>query len=159
MWSRGIIVFCDKKKVAHIKAIKMFLSTYNPELLKDKQVKANDCVQNNFEKFATFVDQKIKSGELKGTPVKLNTYFDEQRQRKDTVRKEFEDLNLSKEEQKLINLINDNKGIAASVIAKAGLSFPKQSESFISKKLSRLPVLRTLQENNLVETFIERIKI
>jgi hypothetical protein len=57
---RGLESFCNRKQINAIKTVKMFT--------KETGFK----VEDNFARFASFVDKKIKSGELQGNDAPLN---------------------------------------------------------------------------------------
>lgn len=81
MYSTGLIHFLSVKQLKPKTTINAFLSSQNITSFTAKNHnRVNNYIQNNWIKFATFVDKGIKSGILEGKAIKLNTYYDEQRE-------------------------------------------------------------------------------
>lgn len=159
MYNHGLESFLQAKKLSSKDTINKFLQSQGiTEFTSKNHNRVNDFIEANWNRFATFVDKGIKSGELKGQAIKLNTYFSEKRERDQTARDEFKSLNLSKGEIFIINLERHEFSPIDSILSKNGLNRPSNDLSYTSKKLQRLPILRLLQENNLLEQAIEAVK-
>lgn len=159
MYNRGIESFLHAKKVPIGPAIRMFLTSQNATHINPKKGEQTSYyVNSNWNKFATFIDQKIKSGELKGTPVKLNHSFDEERRRNEIIKAEFASVDLSKDELKLIKLDMWDWSPIHSIINKAGYQLPPKDTSYTSKKLQNMPLIQLIKDEGLMGKCIEAIE-
>lgn len=158
MYNYGITSFLQAKSVEAKQAIVKFLEEENVTAFTHKNHnRVNEYVQANWIKFSSFIDKSIKSGKIKGNAVKLNTYFDEKRERDLKVKSEFQGVHLSNEERRILSLPSYHFGIIQSVLAKNGIEAPKKDQSFTSKRLQKLPYILLLRENNLVGNVILKI--
>ena len=137
---RGIESFCNRKQVNTIKTVKMFT--------KETGLSA----ETNFTKFATFVDKKIKSGELKGNDAPLNKEMWEE-----SCRKQEEHNNEMKaftsEHKRFYKKYKENTSTLDSFFGKKEIKRPLQTES--KTKLGRMiPIFDYLKENELLEEFM-----
>lgn len=160
MYNWGIRSFLEAKRVKPYEGIKLFLEREKVDFNYKKYDKVNVYIQNNWNKFSTFIDQALKNKELKGTPIKLNTYFDEKRERDEIVRNEFKDANLSPEEEKVFRHIKKNYGPdkVQSFLAKKGLGTIPKDRSYVSKTLQHMPNVKQLTNNSWLGEFLESIK-
>jgi sulfur relay (sulfurtransferase) DsrC/TusE family protein len=160
MYNWGIISFLQDKSVNTRKGIQAFILKEGVDFNPNHYDKVNNYIQKNWNKFSTFIDKAIKSGELKGTPVKLNTHFDEKRERDEIVRNEFKYANLSPEEEKVLRHIRKNYGPdkVQSFLAKRGISTMPKDKSYTSKTLQHMPNVKQLTNNGWLEEFLESIK-
>lgn len=140
MRDRGLESFCERKQINMIKTVKMFT--------KETGLQAQD----NFVKFATFVDKKIKSGELQGNDAPLNKeMWDESKREQSEWNSEMKTFTV---EQKIFyRKVKDNRSTLDSFFGKKEIQKPKQVES--KTKLGRLiPVFDYLKSNNLLEEYM-----
>lgn len=136
-----MISFCDRKQVNAVKTVKMFT--------KETGLQA----QENFNRFATFVDKKIKSGELKGNDAPLNKeMWDESKREKAEWNDEMDSFTV--QQRKFLRKVNETLGSSLnSFFGKKEIAKPKQVES--KTKLGRLiPVFEYLKENDLLEEYM-----
>jgi hypothetical protein len=145
---RGLESFCERKQINAIKTVKMFTKETGLQ------------VDNNFVKFASFVDKKIKSGELKGNDAPLNKeMWDESKREK----AEYDaEMNSFTAEQKQFygRVKRVGRNTLDQFFGKKQLTKPKQTES--KTKLGRMiPIFDYLKDNNLLEEFMnyEYIKL
>lgn len=140
MIDRGISSFCDRKQVNAIKTVRMFTKETGLQ------------VQENFSKFATFVDKKIKSGELKGNDAPLNkTMWDESKREKAEYDAEMSQF--TSEHKRFYRKYKEATSALDSFFGKKEIPKPKQVES--KTKLGRLiPVFEYLKEKGLLEEYM-----
>jgi hypothetical protein len=139
----------------------MFLEYKETRINPKNHFVASAFVQQHWNQFATFVDQKIRSGDLKGHAVKLNSYYDELEERREQIKQEYAELpfELSKDELRIIRLERHELSPIHSLIGKAGLKTPKSDVNFVSKRLQRgIPLILLLRENNLIDQAIKILK-
>jgi len=158
MYNYGLIKFLQAKKLKSNEAINAYLSykeiiDFNAK----NHNKVNDYLDKNWSDFAQFIDKAIKDGLIKGERVRLNYHFEEQRNRHLEVRKEFENENLSKDEEYLINLKTHFSKVR-SFICKKGLKVPPKDNNYTSKKLGNMSIIRLLRENNLIADCVTYVK-
>ena len=154
MYNYGILRFLGAKSVKVKPAIKAFLESENAPFTPNNVNKVNNYIQSNWTRFSSFIDKSIKSGVLNGHAVKLNTYYDELRDRKNEISSEFEKENLTKEEIKIITLNINEWGQVQSFVSKKGLVYPPKNYEYTSKRLQNMPIITLLRENNLVSELV-----
>lgn len=161
MYSIGLERFMQAKKLKSQDTINQFLQSEGiTEFTPKNHLKVNNYIQKHWTKFASFVDAGIKSGKLQGKAVKLNYYYDEQRERNEIVKKE-RDL-LTKEENDLYNLMRKyDSGVSfsrtASFFAKKGFNLPKNSDA-ISKAARSQPKLAFILNSEYYDEYINILK-
>ena len=139
MINHGITSFLYMKKVKEKEGIKAFLTHQQVNVGINRHNEVNDYIQSNWSKFASFIDNSIKNGTLKGKAVKLNTHFDEERQRVNQIIAEKKAAKLTAQEDRILRKISKNGiGILKGYHA-GGL---KKDYSFTSKNMQWLPVIR-----------------
>jgi len=134
--------FCDRKQINAIKTVKMFTKETGLQ------------VDNNFVKFATFVDKKIKSGELQGNDAPLNKeMWDENKREK--AEYDAEMATFTTEQRQFYGRVKRvGRNTLDSFFGKKQLTKPKQTES--KTKLGRMiPIFDYLKDNGLLEEFME----
>ena len=138
---RGIESFCDRKQVNTIKTVKMFTKETGLQ------------VQENFNRFATFVDKKIKSGEIKGNDAPLNKeMWDESRRKQEEWNAEMSQF--TSEHKRFYRKYKEATSALDSFFGKKEIPKPKQTES--KTKLGRMiPVFDYLKDNDLLEEFMQ----
>ena len=162
MYSIGLQSFMTAKKLKSKQTIDAFLKEQGVTKFTSKNhYQVNNYIENNWLKFASFVDKGLKNGTLSGTPVKLNTYFDEQRQRKETINAEFKSF--TKEELNLINLLKKYDCLSQmskthSFFNKRGIKLPSRSEDGVSKAMLQLPRIQWIIQHELYSEFVEYLK-
>lgn len=141
MIDRGISSFCDRKQVNAVKTVRMFTKETGLQ------------VQENFTKFATFVDKKIKSGELKGNDAPLNKeMWDESRRKQEEWNSEMSQF--TSEHKRFYRKYKEATSALDSFFGKKEIQKPKQTES--KTKLGRMiPVFDYLKDNDLLEEFMQ----
>jgi hypothetical protein len=152
MYSYGLVQFLQAKKLKSNECINAFLKSENvSEFTAKNHNRVNIYIEKHWNKFASFVDRGIKNGDLKGKPVKLNHHFDEQRERNERIKKEFQDVNLNSEQQRIINEIKkDGVGKFQSAMMKEGINPVGKDYAFESKTLQWLPLVNQIIENNIL---------
>jgi len=141
-YDNGIVSFLNAKHIMKVKEpIKLFLKYKGSDLNPNHVFAVSDFIQNNWESFASFIDRSIKSGAIAGKPVKLNTYFEENRIRKETVGNEYSTL--SPDQRKLINFIKKDWGTGKlqSFVTKQGYLIPQKTNKYTSGWLNNLPLV------------------
>lgn len=138
--NKGLISFCDRKQINAIKTVRMFTKETGLQ------------VDNNFVKFATFVDKKIKSGELQGNDAPLNKeMWDESRRKQEEHNAEMKTF--TSEHKRFYRKYKENTSALDSFFGKKEIKRPLQIES--KTKLGRLiPVFDYLKDNGLLEEFM-----
>jgi len=138
---RGIESFCNRKQVNTIKTVKMFT--------KETGLSA----ETNFTRFATFVDKKIKSGELKGNDAPLNKeMWEESRRKQEEHNNEMKAF--TSEHKRFYKKYKENTSALDSFFGKKEIKRPLQTES--KTKLGRMiPIFDYLKENELLEEFMK----
>jgi hypothetical protein len=139
MINHGITTFLFLKKVDKAKGIKAFLEAQGSQIKFSNHPALNDYIQSNWSKFASFIDTNIKNGTLKGEAIKLNTHFDEERERIAQIIAEKKVANITPEEDKILRKIKKGgigilKGYAPHGVGK--------DYSFTSSNMQWLPVVR-----------------
>jgi hypothetical protein len=157
-YNYGIVAFLNAKRVPAKQAVKLFLEHCGKKCSYRDYRNASDYIQANWNRFATFIDKALLSGELKGQRVKLNTYYEEQAERNREIAQEFKSVELSKEEKAILNIPSHEFGVVHSVIAKAGFKSPQKEYSYTSKKLQNMPLILLLRENGLIDRVLEEYK-
>lgn len=144
MYNRGIESFLQMKKVGNMKnAVQQFLDEQEIELFTaNNYVDASNYIQRNWVKFASFIDQSIKNGKIKGKAVRLNYSYEEDRRRQKAVKAEFEAIKLSTEQQFLLDFVKENgAGKIQSFLAKKGHQTPAKDLNYTAKSLQWLPMI------------------
>jgi hypothetical protein len=151
MYSYGLVKFLQAKKLKSAEAINSFLKSEGITNYTAKHHhRVNSYIQKNWTKFATFIDKEIKNGNLKGSAVKLNHYYDEQREYKNEVRNEFVNANLTVDQEMLLNYIKEyGVGSVHSFLNKKGIIGLGKDPNYKSKKLQWLPVVNKAIENGI----------
>lgn len=141
MIDRGISSFCNRKQINAIKTVKMFTKETGLQ------------VQENFNRFATFVDKKIKSGEIKGNDAPLNKeMWDESRRKQEEWNAEMSQF--TSEHKRFYRKYKEATSALDSFFGKKEIPKPKQTES--KTKLGRMiPVFDYLKDNDLLEEFMQ----
>jgi hypothetical protein len=139
---RGLESFCNRKQINAIKTVKMFT--------KETGFK----VEDNFARFASFVDKKIKSGELQGNDAPLNKdMWDESKREK----AEYDALmaTYTTEQKQFYGRVKRaSTGTLDSFFGKKEVQKPKQTEA--KTKLGRMiPIFDYLKDNGLLEEFMQ----
>ena len=161
MYSYGLKIFAQAKKLDLRETISKFLEQEKiTKFTVNNHNKVNNYIQNNWIKFATFVDKGIKSGLLKGKVIKLNTYFDEQREFKNNCKKEIKLI--TKEEMQLITLISKYDDLmhlsrTSSFFGRKNIKMPSNQEGF-SRKYKILPKIQFILNSDLKEEYINYLK-
>lgn len=149
MYNTGIEVFLNLKKVNIREGVKAFIKHKGVKTNPYDNYEASAYIQSNWEAFASFIDKSIKDGTLKGTAVKLNSYYQEQRQRNEMIRAQTKELNITKEEQRIFNRIKkEGPGFLYSFLMSNGVQPCKKDLTIISKTQQYLPLVRLALENN-----------
>lgn len=134
----GLESFCNKKQINMIKTVRLFTKETGFQ------------VSGNFGRFATFVDKKIKSGELKGddTPINKHLWEESKREQADW----NAEMKCFNSEQK--RFYRKSKEVKLDrFFAKKGIQKPKQTES--KTKIGRMiPIFDRLVELGLLEEFL-----
>lgn len=161
MLDRGLLSFLAAKNVKTNQAITMFLQSEEITGFTSRNHRqVNSYIQNNWNKFATFIDKSIKSGKLNGTPVKLNYYYEEERQRREAAQIEYNAMpDDVKRLWKLITKYDDKAKLSkcASFFGKRGLFFPKNDDTATSAIARNLPKLMYMIESGYYEELIEHL--
>jgi len=141
-YNYGIISFLNRKQVHASTAIKAYLEHKNVKIKGD--FKISQYIEDNWTSFASFVDKGIKSGTLKGIAIRLDYYHDEQREYVKAVKSEFENIELTSQEQEILNKIKKEYGVGFihSFLMKKNIRPLPKELSYKSKKLQFLPVVR-----------------
>jgi hypothetical protein len=157
MYSYGLETFIQSKKLNSKEAINKFLEQEKiTEFTAKNHNRVNNYIQNNWVKFATFIDKGIKSGLLKGKAIKLNYYFDEQREFKNNCKEEIKLI--TKEEMQLITLINKYDDLihlsrTSSFFGRKNMKMPSNQEGF-SRKYKILPKIQFILNSKFKEEYI-----
>lgn len=156
----GTIAFLKAKKLNAKQTIQAYIKDQNESFSHNNIKKVNALISSNFSRFATFCDKAIKSGTLKGNAVKLNTYYDEQRERNEQVNKEYKEVSLSTDQECLLGIIKTDYCAAKlhSFITKQGFGIPKMDDSFTARRLRFLPTVNLVIELG-IDKFKEHVKI
>lgn len=140
MIHRGIESFCNRKQVNLINTVKLFTR------------ETGLSAETSFTHFATFVDKKIKSGELKGNDAPLNKEMWEESRKK----QEEHSAEMSKftsEHKQFYKKYKENNSALDAFFGKKEIKRPLQTEA--KTKLGRMiPIFEYLKENGLLEEFL-----
>jgi hypothetical protein len=152
MYNQGLIKFIQAKRLSSTQCINSFLISEGITNFSAKNHnRVNSYIETNWTKFASFVDKELKNGNLKGRAIKLNTYFDEQRERKEKVKDEYNSIELSIQQQQLLFRIRkEGIGFIQSFLMKNGIKPLPKDSSFTSKVLSWLPLVNQAIENDII---------
>jgi hypothetical protein len=149
MYSIGLEKFIQAKRLKSKEVINLFLEHESiTDFNANNHNKVNNYIQNNWNKFATFVDKSIKNGIIRGERVKLNSYFDEQVEFRRKCK--TEESTISNEEMKLINIIKNYDNIIQlnkchSFLNKRNIKLPANQEG-CSRKYKILPKIKFILE-------------
>lgn len=158
MFNYGLVKFLQAKKLKSNEAINAYLNHKGiVEFSAKNHNRVNDFLEKNWSNFAQFIDKSIKDGTIKGERVRLNYHFEQQRDRHLEVKKEFENENLSKDEEFLLNQTTFFSKIF-SFINKKGFKTPAKNYDYTSKKLQSMPIIILLRENNLIQECVDFVK-
>ncbi len=138
MRDRGLEAFCEMKQISLIKTVKLFTKETGFQ------------VDGNFTRFATFVDKKLKSGEIKGNDAPINKHlWDESKRERAEWNAEMSQFsNQQKAFYRKSKEVNLDKFFALK-----GVKKPKQTES--KTKLGKMiPIFDKLVEVGLLEEFL-----
>ena len=151
MYSTGLVKFLQAKKVRSNDAINSFLAAEGVLHFTARHHRQVDSyLQKNWTKFATFIDKEIRSGKLKGQAVKLNSYYDEQRERKEVVAREFLQADLSADQKRLLAYIKEyGEGSVQLFLIKKGITGLGKDHTYTSRKLQWLPLVNKALENEI----------
>jgi hypothetical protein len=160
MISRGITVFLHKKNVSLYTALSLYLQYLGITNVKmTNHNKINKLIDSDWTKFATFIDKSIKSGKIKGNDIKLNTYYDEQRQYKEQSKQMFNSL--SDEERFVytsLKKLDDYRhySIQQSFFNKKGVKLPSNTDG-LTKIEQVLPRVVAITQSEYYEEFKEHL--
>lgn len=142
MIDRGIESFCNRKQVNTIKTVKMFTK------------ETGLGVQDNFVRFATFVDKKLKSGELKGNDAPLNKNMWEESKREKVEYDAIIATYTTEQKQFYGRVKRVGRNTLNSFFGKKEIQKPKQTEA--KTKLGRMiPIFDYLKDNGLLKEFMK----
>lgn len=152
-YNRGLISFCQRKSVNLKKAVSLFLEHY-----KIQGDNKDSIIQENWDKFANFVDKSIKNGTLKGEAISLagDTYKIIAQEKKAY----YEIMqSYSKEQLEFWNKVKEeapNYSTLSKFFILYNLYLPKNADS--QTKLGKiLPKFEALKDSNLLEVFMKYI--
>ena len=150
MYNYGLVKFLQAKKLKSNECINAFLKSEGCTFEAKHHNRVNNYIEKHWTKFASFVDSGIKNGTLQGKAVKLNTYFDEAREYHNLVANEFKGVNLTTEQQKMLDHIRRNGiGKLQSAMMKMGIHPEKKNYEYKSKILQWLPVVNQALDNGI----------
>lgn len=155
MYDHGLITFLKANDVSVIEAVNKYLQYKKVTDFKPKHHdKVNNFIKQNWQNFASFVHNSIKSGSLIGKPIKLNSYYDEQKEYKANLIKEFEEEKINSEEKFLLNRIRKEygSGFIQSFLMKKDIIPLAKDRSYLSKTLQWLPLVRQAIKEGINET-------
>lgn len=151
MYNYGLVKFLEAKKLKSNECINAFLTSEGITDFNSKHHnRVNNYIENHWEKFCSFVDRGIKNGTLQGKAVKLNTYFDEQREYYNLVNNEFKEANLTPKQQHLLNIIRKKGvGVVHAFLQKKSIQPVKKDMNYKSKLLQWLPLVNQAIDNGI----------
>ena len=150
MYNQGLAQFIQTKKLKANECINSFLKANEvTDFTAKNHNRVNGYIEKNWTKFASFVDNGIKNGTLSGQRIKLNSYYQEQKERVNIVKGEFINLELTNEQKLIINHIKVN-GVSKiqSFLQKQGINPLPKDYSFTSKQLQWMPLVNQAIQNN-----------
>lgn len=158
----GIEKFLSAKKLKAKEVINEFLLSENVFGFDfSNKAMVNEYIQKNFTKFASFCDKGIKKGVFKGVDVKLNSYYDERREYKERVRKEYQQMNLTELQQSILKYISknfNNAGFLQSFLHRKGIvKTGGKNLEYFSKTLQWIDVVNLAIENGFGEEELKLI--
>jgi len=122
-WGYGLVCFCSAKELKIGQTVKAFIDEY--QLKGDDW---NEIVQNNWQKFAGFVNKGLLSGELKGKKVSVsNGSAEYERERKNQYLET--PIEIRKWWQSMSGKQMGKHSILQSYFNKNNLTWPPQAES------------------------------
>jgi hypothetical protein len=157
MYNYGLVKFLEAKKLKSNEAINGFLIESGvTEFTAKHHNRVNAYIQANWTRFCSWVDKGLREGTLNGKSVKLNTYYDEIKERQAEIFEEYRSLNLSKEQEELLNIVfEDNFQSAQSFLSKIkNTIIEKKNQTYTSNKLRFLPIVNQIIDNDWFEEFI-----
>lgn len=159
MYYYGLMKFMEYKKLHAKQCINAFLESEGITEFNHKNgLKVSNHIANNWTKFASFVDRGLKNGTLNGQRVKLNTEYDRIAEHRRKTKEEFESLNLSDEEELLLDLVYKEgkyRNQIHSFLNKLGLQPVKHNYDCHARKLRCLPLVKQAIEHGFMETLKE----
>ena len=165
MLDRGIQMFVQKKQLKTKKVINMFLQSEgitNFSFNTRRNRKANDYIQNNWEKFARFVDHGIKTNLFSGNPRPIRKgYWDQVKEEKRKRKEEFAQYTAG--ETRFMNFLKRHDdwmrlSKCVSFCAKNDLRMPTQNYDAVSRAGKNLPKIRFLLGLECRKELIEYIR-
>jgi hypothetical protein len=161
MYNIGLVRFIEAKSLKSKQCIDAFLKHQGVAFTSKNHNRVNDYIDKNWNRFATFVDKGIRAGTLNGNPVKLNTYYAEQEERRNIVASEFDNEELSGEEKWILTYIGKHGvGNVQSYLSKVQKQHsPAKDYSYTSKKLQWLPLVKMIEnKQQLIDFLKEKLK-
>jgi len=150
MYNYGLTKFLQAKNLKSNQAINAFLKSEGCDFTAKNHNRVNNYLQSNWNKWATFVDKGLKDGTLSGTSKKLNHYFDEEKERRERVNKEFKEIDLTPEQMKVFDFMKEHGvGKIQSILMKSGFSAPGKNYEYESRKLQWLPLVNKVIESEI----------
>jgi len=170
MYSYGLQSFLQRKKLKSNQAINLFLQSQGITTFTAKNHnRVNEYIQNNWTKFATFIDKALKAGLLEGERVKLNYYFDEQREFKENAKAVTESL--TPDQKRVWDAVRKYDdpvrfSYSSSFFSKRGMgTLPKNAEyeeslngPGICRLKKVLPKIEFIANSGLVDEWLDNIK-
>ena len=170
MLSYGLVRFLEKKRLSSKEAINAFLQHKDITSFTAKQQhKASNYIQQHWNEFHSFIDLSIKNGSIKGQAIKLNHHYDEERDRKDKMKEEYESIDTYV--QSIMNQVHAHeKALGANIaqlsntVAFCHLHSIKlgPGQDAISRKKKQEPkflkLIETGKEHKLIEFLLNRVK-
>ena len=160
MYYRGLQRFMEYKHLKPKECIGKFLESQKVDFSHRNHRKVNKYISENWNRFATFVDKGLKSGELKGKDIKLNHYYDERKERKEMVNREYDNISDEvKDFFKVIKKHDDPMRLSkcSSFLGKKGYNLPRNDEG-VSLIKRVLPKLEYMIDSGYKDEIIEHIK-
>jgi len=156
--NRGLEAFIHAKQLNAKKTISDFLESQNEKFCGIR--KAEIFIQNNWNKFASFVDKGLKAGTLTGRDVRLNYGYEEQAKRNALIREE--EKMLTNDEFELYLLLKKKAPItvfskASSFFNKRGFNIPANNNEATARALKCQPKLKFILEHDLYNEFLESL--
>ena len=162
MYNIGLDNFLRAKQLKSKATIDSFLLSQNITSFTSKNHnRVNNYIQNNWIKFASFVDKGLKSGTLEGKAVKLNTYYDEQREYNNQRKTEINTL--SSELIKFSHIVKKYDSIRnlshmRTFCMNNNIPLPRRLEEGNSHLYKSSPILNEILNHPLKDKCIEYMK-
>ena len=163
MYSRGLQNFLQKKKVKSSKVIAAFLKEQEVvDFTHKNHRKVNNYLQDNWSKFASFVDKGIKSGEFRGDSKPINpSLWKEVKEENIQKEEEFQRFNsLSGQEKKLYKILKERDdlihlGCCISFFHDKEFRIPQQDYNAVTRKGKIIPKLQAISRSGYIDELIE----